>query len=164
MSEISEQAILDLKDAVSGYDCTVLDDAKALVTGPRNEDYGHPIEMCERIAQAWTAVLGRPVSAKEFTLCMGAMKIVREAIKPKRDNRVDAAGYAAISDMVSEGELKGKHHEGVVIDDTAKVPFEHVPDLGITLHGDEPVGFHTSADELKAQAMEIESLRMSTGG
>jgi len=55
-----------------------------------------------RIALAWSAILDRPVTGKEVALCMAALKLCREAHKPKRDNRVDLVGFALIADMVSE--------------------------------------------------------------
>lgn len=83
---------------------TVEQDARSLVDGPRSAAYGAPPDSMRRIALAWSAVLDRPVTAREVALCMAALKICREANRPKRDNRVDLIGFAIIADMVSSPE------------------------------------------------------------
>jgi hypothetical protein len=81
---------------------TVLDAAQQAVHGDRQKDYGHPLDNFTRIAQMWSAILGAPVSAEQVGLCMAALKLARQCHRPKRDNLVDAAGYAATVQMVVE--------------------------------------------------------------
>lgn len=83
---------------------TILEEAQRLVTGDRGADYGHPIDDFGRTAQMWSALLGIPVSAADVALCMAALKLSREVNRPKRDNRVDAAGYLLTLEMVRERE------------------------------------------------------------
>ncbi len=79
---------------------TILQEAQRLVHGPRQQDYGHPLDDFTRTAAMWSAILGQPVTAEQVGLCMIAVKISRHCNHPKRDNLVDAAGYAATVAMV----------------------------------------------------------------
>jgi len=84
---------------------SILEEAQRLVHGDRGEDYGHPIEDFTRTGKLWGAILDIEVSPREVALCMAALKISREVNKPKRDNRVDAAGYFETLDMVDRAEM-----------------------------------------------------------
>lgn len=78
-----------------------LEEAQSLVHGDRGDDYGHPIDDFTRTGRMWGAILDLPdVPPEKVGLCMAAVKISREVNKPKRDNRVDLAGYAETVDMV----------------------------------------------------------------
>lgn len=73
---------------------SVLKEAEKLVHGDRNESYGHPLDDFSRTAKMWSAILGVSVEPEQVGLCMIAVKISRECNAPRRDNLVDAAGYA----------------------------------------------------------------------
>lgn len=83
----------------------ILQEANRLVHGPRQGDYKHPRFDYECTATMWRAMMlkryGVDVSLTADFCClmMSAMKLSREAGKPKRDNRVDAAGYMLCADM-----------------------------------------------------------------
>lgn len=79
---------------------TILEEAQRLVLGARQADYGHPFHDFSRTAMMWSAILDRPISPEEVALCMVALKLSREVNKPKRDNRVDAAGYLMTLELV----------------------------------------------------------------
>lgn len=82
---------------------TILQEAQRLVHGNRQALYGHPIEDYTRTGRIWGAILGIPdIDPRIACLMMAAVKISREVNKPKRDNRVDLAGYAECADMVAE--------------------------------------------------------------
>lgn len=83
---------------------TILDEAKSLVYGDRNNDYGHPKEDMDRTAMMWSAILGTEVTAEKVALCMCAVKISRQCNKRKRDNLVDLAGYAEVANRIVEFE------------------------------------------------------------
>lgn len=83
-------------------DKDILEEAHELVDGPRQEDYGHPIDNFNKMAMMWSAILGKQVSEQEVALCMIATKIARETNRPRRDNRVDIAGYAKTLQMVED--------------------------------------------------------------
>jgi hypothetical protein len=94
-------------------DETILEEAQRLVHGDRGANYGHPIDDFTRTGRMWGAILAewakdptRPVPPRVVALCMVALKISREVNAPKRDNRVDGAGYFETADMVVEEEAK----------------------------------------------------------
>ena len=82
-------------------DISILLEAYSLVHGVKRQSYGHPREDYGRVAQMMTAILGVEVTAAKAILCMIAVKISRECHCPKRDNRVDGAGYFECLDLVS---------------------------------------------------------------
>ena len=85
---------------------TILQEAQSLVHGDRGKDYGHPYDDFSRTATIWTAILrehlkpGAVVTPEQVALCMVGVKISRECNSPKRDNRVDGAGYFEALDLV----------------------------------------------------------------
>jgi len=72
-------------------------EAVRLTSGDRNADYGNPEDDWERAAQVFSGILGEklnaPLTASDCVRCMIGMKLVRDAHKPKRDNRGDGVGY-----------------------------------------------------------------------
>jgi hypothetical protein len=93
---------LEILDATTGepFHETVLDEAKRLVYGDRAQDYGHPLDECERIGKFWSVILGCEVKPEQVPLCMIAMKISREMNRRKKDNATDVAGYAECLDRI----------------------------------------------------------------
>ena len=84
-------------------DETILQEAQRLVHGPRQQSYGHPFDDFTRTGRMWGAILGREdVPPDLVALCLVAVKIGREVNAPKRDNRVDMAGYAEALDLVRQ--------------------------------------------------------------
>ena len=77
----------------------ILSEASEIVNNDRGRDYGHPADNDARIAQLWGPVLGIEVDPKLIPLLMILVKIAREVHYPKRDNRVDIAGYAQTLQM-----------------------------------------------------------------
>ncbi len=87
----------------------ILEEANALVHGARNADYGHPADDFAAVAKAFNAYIekkynsvGPLVEATDVPIFQMIVKIMREANKPKRDNLVDIAGYAATLEMVHD--------------------------------------------------------------
>lgn len=97
---------LEILDAESGGPLgteSILEEAQRLVHGDRGAAYGHPIEDFARSGRIWGAILGIPdVPPEKVALCMVGVKISREVNSPKRDNRVDGAGYFETADMIHE--------------------------------------------------------------
>lgn len=84
-------------------DETALQEAQRLVHGDRGRDYGHPIDDYTRTGRMWGALLGiGDIDPRICCLMMAAVKMSREVNAPKRDNRVDLAGYAECANMVAE--------------------------------------------------------------
>jgi hypothetical protein len=85
----------------------VLDEAKEIVSGPRNKDYGAPSENHGCTATMFSAYLSRKmgtpvkVSARDVTMFNILQKISRDANCPSRDNAVDIAGYSANAEACS---------------------------------------------------------------
>ncbi len=83
----------------------VLDEAKAVINGERQDAYGNPEDSFSMIAELWTAYLDKYVSPQDVAIMMALFKIARQkAGKGKRDNFVDMCGYAALAADMAEGE------------------------------------------------------------
>lgn len=80
---------------------SLLDEAKNLVTGDRNNSYGPPNQDFERSAGQLNALGyrgpdGRPLMGHDIAMIIMAVKMSRLVWTPgKRDSWVDIAGYAA---------------------------------------------------------------------
>lgn len=93
----SSPAINTSSESVRGG---VLDEAKQLITGDRNHQYGPPDQDFTRTAAMATgfgfSVNGKPLLGHHVAIFMNLLKISRLAWTPtKRDSWVDAAGYDA---------------------------------------------------------------------
>ena len=81
---------------------SILDDAKHLVAGTRNEAYGHPLQDFQRVAVIWSGVLNMLVTPEQVGLCLAGLKLAREAYQHQRDSLVDLAGYAECLQMIAD--------------------------------------------------------------
>lgn len=81
---------------------SILIEADKLVNGDRQDDYGPPHIGMNNIAKVWSVILNTEVDGAQVALCMAALKLVRQSHKPKRDNLVDVAGYAALVQMCED--------------------------------------------------------------
>jgi len=80
----------------------VLDEAQALVDGDRQEDYGDPVVCMGNWAEILRILYGWDIDAHKASVAMSLLKHVREAHRPKRDNRVDGPAYMHIADLAYE--------------------------------------------------------------
>lgn len=90
----------------------VLDEAKAIVTQDRCEQYGGPEDSFRVIGELWSAYLrgrevlkpGEEIGPDMVANMMVLLKVARAstAIEPKRDNYIDMAGYAACAAELEE--------------------------------------------------------------
>jgi hypothetical protein len=80
----------------------VLDLAKQVINGERQDQYGSPEDSFSHIADYWSVYLSEResthivLSANDICAMMTLFKIAREANQHKADNLVDAAGYIGI--------------------------------------------------------------------
>jgi len=85
----------------------LLNEARDIVAGPRAESYGPAEEGFLTIANLWQDYLYVAVgtdgiiSPQDVAHMLILMKIARQAHSHKRDNLVDIAGYAALSQRIS---------------------------------------------------------------
>lgn len=75
----------------------VLRRAEELVCGVRNEEYGTPYDSLKRIADLWSAYLGKFITAHEASVMMVLLKASRSVTDSKADTFDDMASYAALA-------------------------------------------------------------------
>lgn len=98
----SETASSSSDSKTSENSLTVLEEAENLVNGPRRRDYDHPKHNFAAIARAWSDIVGYPITPRKTALMMIALKVIRDAHRPKRDNVVDVCGYARCIELLDE--------------------------------------------------------------
>lgn len=96
----------------------ILDEAQEITSGSRQADYGHPYENFKGQAFIVRGLIFRrygvdlPITPDFIGLLGVAIKVDREAGKPKRDNLTDIAGYARTVQLclerMEENERAGK--------------------------------------------------------
>jgi hypothetical protein len=81
----------------------MLDTAKGMVNGPRDEHYGHPRDNFQRIADLWSVVFKREVTIEEVAMCMVLLKVARLINRQDHvDSWLDIAGYVGAYDLTRE--------------------------------------------------------------
>ena len=98
----------ELLDAITGDPVheTICQEADRIVSGARQADYGHPRDDFAKAAKMWTGTLlpklrtGSEVEPLDVALCMIQVKLSRHVNRSKRDNLVDACGYAKTAAMI----------------------------------------------------------------
>lgn len=75
----------------------VIEEAVRITSTDRQDQYAPPEDNFARIALVFSGILGAKLNenltAADVARCMVGMKMVRDAHKPKRDNRDDGVGY-----------------------------------------------------------------------
>ena len=82
----------------------ILDEAKATVNGPRQDDYGSASESFTAISEMWSTFLGVKVTPDQVAVCMALLKAARLRHGPHKDSYLDAAAYMALAYEVAEEE------------------------------------------------------------
>lgn len=80
----------------------MLAEAHRIIHGQRQKDYGSPLESFNRIADMWSAYLGRTVTAEDVANMMILLKVSRASNGYHRDHYVDIAGYVGCVDIIIE--------------------------------------------------------------
>lgn len=86
--------------------------AHNLVHGPRQANYGHPLDNFDRIRIGWSVIVGKPISKRQFLHMMAWLKISRDLNKEIDDNPRDICGYYEAG-ALAEAEGKKRHSEAV---------------------------------------------------
>lgn len=81
----------------------ILDEAKSLINGDRQEQYGTPQQNFSRIAAMWSAYLGVDIAPEDVAVCMALLKASRLSNEKKHDSFVDGAAYFALAGELSDG-------------------------------------------------------------
>ena len=84
--------------------------AAEMVSGERQDAYGHPLDNFTRASKIWSVILGCEVSAEQVSLCMVGMKIAREINQTKPDTVVDGIGYFLTLGMIQEERLRRENN------------------------------------------------------
>lgn len=87
---------------------TILDEAKTIVEGSRQADYGSPVEGFELIAKLASLITGKDLAPDDCCSVLIAVKLSRETFNHKRDNLVDLCGYAYILNEIKDSKDKGE--------------------------------------------------------
>ena len=133
---------------------TVNEEADALVYGPREEDYSHPIIDFTTTGRLWGAILGiDDIDAEHVALMMAALKLSRLTRNPAhRDSMVDVCGYMAAYERVrlyreeeEEGDALYRGLSGQTVG-TPTEPFKHAPCLSCQTEGYETAGQDPALD------------------
>lgn len=80
----------------------ILDEAKDLINGDRQEQYGTPKQNFGRIAAMWTAYLGVDVTPEDTAVCLALVKAARLSNEKKHDSFVDGAAYFALAGELAD--------------------------------------------------------------
>ena len=98
----------------------LLDEAKKLIGGDRQEEYGDKLKNHQNNADLWSVFLQKKITAHDVAICMALVKVARLMNQHKKDSYLDMAAYAAIAGEIearknkknisfeSEGERRGR--------------------------------------------------------
>ena len=75
----------------------LLDEAKKVIGGDRQEDYGDKLKNHQNIADFWSVFLQKKITAHDVAICMALVKVARLMNQHKKDSYLDMAAYAAIA-------------------------------------------------------------------
>lgn len=102
---------------------SILDEAKEIVNGQRQKDYGSINDSFQRIAGLWSAYTGFTIDKYDVAKMMMLLKISRAKNGNHRDSYVDIVGYVECVDK-----LLGLDHANATVftgyKDKATVPVE----------------------------------------
>jgi hypothetical protein len=78
----------------------MIDEAKSIVEGKRNEDYGNINDSFLRIAGLWSAYTGFTITKYDVAKMMILLKVSRAKNGNHRDSYVDIVGYVECVDKL----------------------------------------------------------------
>jgi hypothetical protein len=77
-----------------------LETANEIINGPRRDAYGPVEQSFANTAKVWSIILKTEITPLQVSMCMIALKLLREANKHSDDNLVDICGYTALAEKV----------------------------------------------------------------
>ena len=98
----------------------LLDEAKKLIGGDRQQEYGDKVKNHQNIADLWSVFLEKKITPHDVAICMALVKVARLMNQNKKDSYIDMAAYAVIAGEIesrtnkknisfeSEGEKRGR--------------------------------------------------------
>jgi hypothetical protein len=106
---------------------SMLQQAEATISGPRQADYGDKLANFSQIAMLWQGVLARKLGAdsaitpEDVALCMIQVKVARLSHKPDHfDSILDVAGYAGCYSVLQDERLTAPELPGAIKDSRAE--------------------------------------------
>tara|TARA_R100000935_G_C2730534_1_gene121774 strand:+ start:249 stop:563 length:315 start_codon:yes stop_codon:yes gene_type:complete len=80
----------------------LLDKAKELIIGDRDQEYGNAFTNFDDIAKGWSVIFREEVTREQVALCMAWVKMARLVKNPEHeDSWIDIAGYSALGGELS---------------------------------------------------------------
>jgi hypothetical protein len=77
----------------------VLDEARGIVHGAREKDYGPPEANLRRIGIVWGTLLDvEPIPPRTVAVMLAGLKVVRASHRDNRDDLIDGIGYLLLAD------------------------------------------------------------------
>ena len=80
----------------------ILEEAKELVKGDRQKEYGDKLTNHENIASLWSIFLRKKITPHDAAMCMALVKVARLMHARKQDSYIDLAAYSAIAAEINE--------------------------------------------------------------
>ena len=75
----------------------LLKEARELIGGDRQTDYGDKLKNHQNIADFWSIFLKKKITAHDVAICMALVKVARLMNQHKKDSYIDMAAYACIA-------------------------------------------------------------------
>lgn len=79
---------------------SMIEEAKTIVEGKRNDDYGNINDSFQRIAGLWSAYTGFTITKYDVAKMMMLLKVSRAKNGNHRDSYVDIVGYVECVDKM----------------------------------------------------------------
>lgn len=102
---VLEKVIKESKPSTTTSSTTVMDEAKGLIYGDREKDYGRTTDNFKDIAKGWEVITKATITPEQVGLMMAWLKICRanQDNCEKRDSLIDLCGYAGCIEKVKKG-------------------------------------------------------------
>jgi hypothetical protein len=85
----------------------LLKEARELIGGDRQTDYGDKLTNHQNIADFWSVFLKKKITAHDVAICMALVKVARLMNQHKKDSYIDGSAYFAIAGEI-EARSKNK--------------------------------------------------------